>query len=156
MQTFNLFRRMAIAMALVTAGLLFAPAAFAGEPAADAIIGTWAADDGSVKIDMYKSGDAYQAHLLYGNHVVEADNVTFKKDTRNPNPSLRSRSLKNIVLLWGLCWDGGKWTGGSIYDGSSGRTYNCKAELDGGKMLLRGYLGVSLLGQTQVFHRVSS
>ncbi|KWC61454.1 hypothetical protein WL55_30480 [Burkholderia cepacia] len=45
--------------------------------------------------------------------------------------------------------------GGSLYDDSSGRTYACKATIKDGKMLLRGYLGISAPGQTGVFHRVN-
>jgi uncharacterized protein (DUF2147 family) len=53
-----------------------------------------------------------------------------------------------------LRFEDGKWSGGSLYDGSSGRMYKCTVELKDGKMLLRGYLGMSLLGQTRSFHRV--
>jgi len=105
---------------------------------------------------MYKSGSEFQARLLYGNEVVEPDNITFKKDTKNPDPAMRSRSLKNIVFIWGLHSENGKWSEGTLYDGSSGRTYRCNVEIKDGKMHLRGYLGISVLGQTRVFHRVSA
>lgn len=135
--------------------LLLAPTAIAQQQAAaDEIVGTWEADDGSVKLDMYKEGSEFQAHLLYGNHVMESDNVTFKKDEKNPNPALRTRSLKNIVFVSGLHWDGSGWSDGSLYDGSSGRTYHCKVEIAEGKMRLRGYLGIPALGQTKIFHRI--
>lgn len=107
-----------------------------------------------MKLDMYKAGPEFEARLLYGNQVVESDNATFKLDTKNPNPALRSRSLKNVVFLSGLRWEDGQWTGGSLYDGASGRTYTCKVTIKDGKMHLRGYLGISALGQTKVFHRV--
>lgn len=47
------------------------------------------------------------------------------------------------------------WTGGEILDPNNGKTYSCKAELiDGGKKLkLRGFIGFSLLGRTQVWER---
>lgn len=141
-------------LALAAMCLAPAPAAFAQQPSADAIAGKWEADDGSVKLEMFKAGPDYQAHLLYGNEVVEADNVTFRKDAKNPHPALRSRSLKNIVFIKELHWDNGEWNGGSIYDGSSGSTYSCKIEIRDGKMLMTGYLGISLLGQTRSFHRM--
>jgi len=151
-------RRLATLVTLVTlAAMSLFPtlAAVAQRPPTDAIIGTWEADDGTVKLEMYKAGSEFQARLLYGNEVVERDNVTFKKDTKNPDPAMRSRSLKNIVFVWGLRWDDGKWSDGALYDGSSGRTYRCTVEVKDGKMHLRGYLGVSLLGQTRAFHRVN-
>ncbi|MGD7191161.1 DUF2147 domain-containing protein [Ralstonia pseudosolanacearum] len=81
-------------------------------------------------------------------------NLAARQHTKNPNPALRSRSLKNVVFLSGLRWEDGQWTGGSLYDGASGRTYTCKVTIKDGKMHLRGYLGISALGQTKVFHRV--
>ncbi len=154
MQTLNISRRSMLGVAIIATILPMTQVAFAEQALQDAVIGKWEADDGSVKLDMYKAGSEFQARLLYGNQVVEADNTTFKQDTKNPDPALRSRSLKNIVFISGLRWDDGEWSGGSLYDGSSGSTYRCKVEVKGAKMLLRGYLGISILGQTREFHRI--
>lgn len=147
-------RRFMLASGLAMLSLSAVTPVLAQQAAPDAILGKWAADDGSVKLDMFKSGTEYQARLLYGNQVMEADNVNFRLDTKNPDPARRSRSLQNIVFIRGLQWKNGEWSGGSLYDGSSGRTYRCKAEIKGDKMLLRGYMGISLLGQTRAFHRM--
>ncbi|WP_321863309.1 DUF2147 domain-containing protein [Burkholderia cenocepacia] len=148
-------RQSAVSMMFFIMSLFFAVTAHAQQAPADEIVGIWEADDGSVKLDMYKAASGFEAHLLYGNQVVESDNVTFKLDALNPNPALRSRSLKNIVFLSGLRWESNEWAGGSLYDGSSGRTYTCKATIKDGKMYLRGYIGISALGQTRAFHRVN-
>jgi uncharacterized protein (DUF2147 family) len=145
-------RRSALLASLAMLSLAAAPPAQAQQ---DAILGKWEADDGTVKLDMYKSGSDFQALLLYGKEVVEADNTTFRQDTKNPDPTLRSRSLKDIVFIRDLHWEDGEWSGGSLYDGSSGKTYGCSVRIKDGKMLLRGYLGLSLLGQTREFHRIS-
>lgn len=145
----------AIIIVMAVINLFLTSSCFAQKPAEDAIIGVWEADDGTVKLDMFKNGTEFKAYLLYGNDVVEADRVTFKMDTKNPDPSLRSRSLKRIVFIKNLQWNNGKWSGGSLYDGSSGRPYRCEIEIKGDKMHLRGYLGISLLGQTRIFHRAS-
>jgi uncharacterized protein (DUF2147 family) len=150
----HLPRRTAIILIAATYGLFAISPAMAQQQPEDAVIGAWEADDGSVKLDLFKSGSEFQAHLLYGNEVMEADNITFKQDGKNPDPALRTRSLENIVFITGLRWEDGEWSGGSLYDGSSGSTYHCTIKLDGSKMLLRGYLGISLLGQTRAFHRV--
>lgn len=154
MQIFSLSRRAALLAALSIVSLPMAPAAFAQQVQQDAITGKWEADDGTVKLDMFRAGTEFQARMLYGNQIVEADNFTFKQDARNPDPALRSRSLKNIVFLTGLRWDNGSWSGGSLYDPSSGRTYSCEVTMKDGKMNLRGYIGISALGQTRVFHRI--
>ena len=48
-----------------------------------------------------------------------------------------------------------KWSGGEILDPNNGKTYSCKAELieDGKKLKLRGFIGFSLLGRSQIWER---
>ena len=103
---------------------------------------------------MYKADGEYQARLLYGNQLIEADGVTMRNDIKNPDPALRSRPLQDIVFATKLRYADGEWTGGSIYDAASGSTYRCKASMKGDKLQLCGYMGVSLLGRTQAFHRI--
>jgi len=102
---------------------------------------------------IFPEGDHYSARLLWGNKIVEADNVTSKKDAKNPDPNLRSRDVIGIVSLTGLKWNGKEYTDGKIYDPPSGKTYNCKAWVEGDKLHLRGYLGFSMMGKTVSWHR---
>ena len=47
------------------------------------------------------------------------------------------------------------WENGTVYDPKSGNTYSCLMDLDGPeKIKMRGFLGISLLGRTQVWTRV--
>lgn len=150
---------------VVLALMMMAPAsvmvqAMAAEPVALAdganestIIGTWESDQRDVRMDYFKDGDHYAGRLLWGNLVVESDGVTSKKDVKNPDEKLRSRSILGIVSLTGLKWNGEEYTGGRIYDPPSGKTYNCKAWTEGGKLYMRGYLGIPLLGRTVSWHR---
>ena len=66
--------------------------------------------------------------------------------------------MVGLEVLRGLrpAGDGG-WTGGTIYDPSSGRTYRCEPRLDDDDRLrLRGYVGVTWLGRTTRWVRVGS
>ena len=48
--------------------------------------------------------------------------------------------------------------GGTIYDGDSGKTYNCTLWFENGdtaQLSARGYVGISLFGRTEVFTRVT-
>lgn len=48
------------------------------------------------------------------------------------------------------------WEAGSIYDPQSGHTYQANITLkDSDHLQLRGYLGIPLLGATQVWTRVA-
>jgi uncharacterized protein (DUF2147 family) len=140
-------------VAVVFGLVLAAPAARAQPAQSDDIVGAWESE--SLKLEFFKVDAEYQARILWGDRIVESDGVTFKKDTLNPDPSLRSRSLQGIVMVKGLTYQNGEWSGGTAYDASSGRTVNCKAEITEGKLHMRGYVGVSLLGQTVVFQRAA-
>jgi uncharacterized protein (DUF2147 family) len=120
-----------------------------------AIIGKWESDKKDVKLEFFKTGNEYQAKLLWGDKIVESDGKTSKKDTKNPDQSLRSRNIIGILSVTGLKWDGEEYTGGKIYNPPSGDTYKCKVWIKDGKLNLRGYMGFSLLGQTASFHSIT-
>ncbi|MBS1509883.1 MAG: DUF2147 domain-containing protein [Bacteroidetes bacterium] len=118
----------------------------------NAITGKWESDKKDVRLEFFKSGNEYQARLLWGNQIVESDGKTSKKDTKNPDKNLRSRDIIGIISVTGLRWDDTEYTGGKIYNPPSGDTYKCKVWIKDGKLNLRGYLGFSLFGQTATFH----
>ena len=123
---------------------------------ANAIVGTWESDQKDVRMEYFQDGDHYSARLLWGNKIVEADNVTSKKDAKNPIPRLRTRNIIGIVSLTGLKWDGKEYANGKIYDPPSGKRYSCKAWMEGDKLQLRGFLGLSMMGRTVSWHRFTS
>lgn len=70
--------------------------------------------------------------------------------------ALKDAPIVGMTIMWGLTNDGGAlWDSGSILDPNSGDVYSAKVQLeDGGqKLLVRGYLGISLLGRTQEWVR---
>lgn len=87
----------------------------------------------------------------------------FRKPEEDQNPKCdkcpgdkKNQPLIGLPILWGLKADGvGKWTGGQIMDPKKGKIYSCKMELieDGKKLKVRGFLGFSLLGRTQIWQR---
>ena len=76
-------------------------------------------------------------------------------DDRNPDPALRSRKLKGLVIMTGFKYVGdGKWKDGTVYDPDSGKTYKCTATLlDANTLKFRGYVGIPLFGRTEVWTR---
>jgi uncharacterized protein (DUF2147 family) len=143
--------------AMLAAGLSGLPLAGALAQAAvpGEIVGVWETENRNLKLEMFDAGGTYAARVIYGARLMEADGQTFKKDTQNPDPALRDRSLQGIVFLSNLKWNAaeGRWDDGAIYDASSGRTLSAQVTLAGGKMELRGYMGTPLLGQTVVLQR---
>lgn len=113
------------------------------------VIGRWLTDppDGIIEISLAPDG-TYQGKIIGG----DSPNRT---DSKNPDPARRSATLLGQPILHDLKYDGhGHWSGGSIYDPDSGHTYSCHMDLlDANKLKVRGYLGLSLLGRTQVWTR---
>ena len=128
--------------------LLFSIHAYATE--ADDILGIyWSpAKDGRVEISK-KDNNKYYGTLVW-NKTPE------KKDSKNPDPKLRDRTLRGMEFLTGFTFDPDdkEWVDGKIYDPKSGKTYSSKIWLDDEKnMKVRGFIGMSFLGRTETFER---
>jgi uncharacterized protein (DUF2147 family) len=136
--------------------MLLAVTGLRAQTTQNSIVGTWESDEKDVRMEYFQEGDHYDARLLWGNKIVEADGTTSKKDSKNPDASLRSRDIIGMVSLTGLKWTGEDYTDGKIYDPPTGKTYNCKAWVEGDKLHLRGFVGFSMMGKTVVWHRYSS
>ncbi|KTF68294.1 hypothetical protein ATB93_14945 [Sphingomonas sp. WG] len=130
----------------------------AAQTVAPTIAGIWQAENGQMKIEMFERDGGYAGRLLWGQRAVEADGKTFKRDVHNPDPSLRTRSLQGITILQNLKWNAhaGRWEGGTLYDGTSGRRASARLTLADGKLEMRAYMGSPMLGRTIRFNRVSN
>jgi uncharacterized protein (DUF2147 family) len=67
-----------------------------------------------------------------------------------------NQKIIGMTILWDLEQDDDEWSGGQIMDPNNGKTYKCYIALEeGGKKLkVRGFIGFSLIGRTQYWHRV--
>ena len=86
----------------------------------------------------------------------------FRKPGEDPNPKCdkcegarKDQPITGMQILSGLKPDGDEWAGGEILDPNNGKVYKAKARLadDGKKLEVRGFIGISLLGRTQVWQR---
>ena len=70
----------------------------------------------------------------------------------------KGQPVEGMEILWGLTRDDDRWSGGHILDPENGKVYDARVSLqDGGQTLkVRGFLGVSLLGRTQLWERRSA
>lgn len=119
----------------------------------DAIVGKWLNASGEGQIEVYKKGDKYYGKLAW----LKEPNLNGKPkvDSKNPTASLQSRPLLNLEILKDFVYEGDKWTDGTIYDPKSGKTYSCNLSLKGADVMnVRGYIGISLLGRSEVFKRM--
>jgi uncharacterized protein (DUF2147 family) len=133
--------------------LLLSQVCFAQKPPADQITGIWLCDD--YKIGVFKSGNTYSAKLLWSKEMFEADGKTSKKDVKNPNEKLRSRSVQGLTHITGLIYEDGEYVDGKLYSVQDGNTYSIKGKLKGPNDLeTRGYKGIPLVGKSFRWKRV--
>lgn len=129
--------------------ILFSLFSFGFTPASQVspndIIGMYWSPKKDAKIEIYLKG-----HQYFGKFVWVA---TPRKDIENPTKALQSRDIIGLELLTGFSYDDGIYSGGDIYDPETGKTYSCKMSLEGNKLKVRGYIGISLFGRTEYFER---
>ena len=139
---------------------LIAVCAFAATPAMAADpspAGRWMTiDDESGKprsvIEIYDAGGAMDGKVT----------KIYSKPGDNPQHlcrkcagDLKDKPVIGMTILSGLKNDGDVWDGGTILDPDSGNVYSAKITLiDGGqKLVVRGFLGLSLFGRSQTWVR---
>ncbi|WP_419420923.1 DUF2147 domain-containing protein [Legionella sp. D16C41] len=64
----------------------------------------------------------------------------------------KNKPVVGLTFMWGLKDQGnGVWDGGQILDPKTGKIYRAKITEQGNKLYVRGYVGFSALGRTQVW-----
>jgi uncharacterized protein (DUF2147 family) len=139
----------------LNAMLFLATISFAQSLSSDKIVGVWLTEDKDLKIEIFKTGNAYSGKLLWSKEMFEADGKTSKKDDKNPNDKLKSRPWQGIVHITGLTYEDGEYIDGELYRPQDGNMYSLKAELKSiNKLETRGYMGVPMMGKTFKWTRV--
>lgn len=149
--------RSAFALALLVAAGTAARAASDSEPTA---AGFWELqnDDGKPKawFLLTDKDDVYSARLVKGfKQPDDGDKPPQMLCAKCPGEK-KGAHVMGLTLFWGMKRDGLRYTDGSVLDPRDGSVYHAKMTLseDGQELAVRGYLGVELLGQTQVWHRL--
>ena len=119
----------------------------------DAVLGSWLNEEKDAKIEVYKTADKYFGKITWIKSAFEPDGKSPRKDNNNPDPALRSRTVKGLVILSNFKYDDGVWNDGKIYDPKSGKTYSSKMTLDGSTLKIRGFIGAALFGRTTVWSK---
>jgi len=136
-----------------------APSAKADEPPVDlkSPVGLWTPLDWSTGkpmglIRIYEKGGEFYGRI----EPVPGEKDDGKRCTRCTDDR-KNQPYTGLELMRHLRYhDVGEYDGGDILDPGSGSIYGCKLHLiDGGhRLLMRGFLGISLLGRSQTWQRV--
>ena len=81
-------------------------------------------------------------------------------EPQNPNcekceGSRRNQPVMGMTILWGLTKQGDEYQGGEILDPENGKIYRARMKLidNGQKLDVRGFIGFSLFGRSQIWLR---
>jgi uncharacterized protein (DUF2147 family) len=123
------------------------------EEEADVILGEWYTDGDESVVEIYKCDDRYCGKIVWLKEPLTEDGEK-KTDQNNPDESLRDREIIGLNIVENFKYDGdGEWEDGTIYDPNKGKTYSCKAKLEGDTLKIRGYIGFSAFGRTTEWRR---
>lgn len=70
-----------------------------------------------------------------------------------------NQTIKGMTVMWGVKQTAdNEWSGGEILDPKTGKIYNVKFSIDeeNNTLNVRGFIGFSLFGRTQVWYRINA
>ncbi len=145
-------------------GWMAAAVLLAGAAAAEKtepVLGLWLTTGGESRVEITQGADGkltgkivWLADVNYPAGDAEAGKP--KHDRHNPDAAKQAAPIVGLEILQGFTKaSDGTWTGGTVYDPKNGKTYKCKMSLseDGKQLNVRGFIGVSLMGRTEVWDR---
>lgn len=117
----------------------------------DNIVGKWTTIDdetGQAKsvVEIFQKSD--------GKYYGKIDKLLMKPENNNCvncKDDRKNKPLTGLEIIRGLSKDGKEFTGGTIVDPKSGKVYKCTITRVGDKLNVRGYMGFSLIGRTQIW-----
>ena len=119
-------------------------------------LGTWLTEKKSGIVEIYRcaDSDALCGRLVWFK-IKPDDPNPLGLDLKDPDPARRNQPLCRLTFMWGFKpGDPGKWEDGSVYDPDDGRTYHANMKLrDDGTLDLHGYIGISLIGRSEIWTR---
>jgi uncharacterized protein (DUF2147 family) len=115
------------------------------------VAGLWATPKNGGQVEISHCGNSLCGKLVTSNHI--RDNPAMK-DTKNKDESQRSRTLKNLQMLYDFTGGPTKWTGGKVYNAADGGTYSGTIVLTSANSLkLKGCI-VAPLCKTEIWTRI--
>jgi uncharacterized protein (DUF2147 family) len=121
------------------------------------IVGIWKTidDDGVTEkssVQIYKEGKYYKGKIIDIVNPADKNNTCTacdEKDVRYKKPIMGMVIIEKLEKTEDNEWDNGK-----ILDPHSGDVYDCKMYLDAkGNLVVRGYMGWSLIGRSQTWKK---
>ena len=120
----------------------------------DSIEGTWVTTDdetGKQKSEVFIYKENGKLYGKITKLLLPEDQGKICINCKGKN---KDKSIKGMVIINDLQLDENTWEDGTILDPKSGKVYDCNIGFeDINTLKVRGYLGFSLLGRTQIWKR---
>ncbi len=133
--------------------MVVALAAGAAAAQEDPAFGRWLTEGAKAAVEIARCGARACGRIVW---LADPMGPTGEplRDRRNPDPALRDRAICGMALLGGFEREGpGRWSGGTIYSAENGKTYSANMTAEDDRLRLRGYVGLPVFGETQVWTR---
>jgi len=142
---------------MAAAGLLLASATIAFAQGTDSPVGVWQTIDDHTHQPKALVQITQNADGSLSGKVIKGLNPADSPDRRctECTDERKDQKILGMTIIRDMKQDGDHWDGGNILDPENGKVYRCKMTLDEGgrKLVVRGYIGVSLLGRSQTWNR---
>ena len=119
---------------------------------ADPVVGSWTSVDDATGTEKSEINLYIENGKLYGKIeklLLPEDKGKICVECKG---SEKNQPIEGLVIVQGLEKEGDSWTDGTILDPANGKRYSCTISLNAdGTLNVRGYLGISILGRTQVW-----
>ncbi len=146
-----------ISTSLLLLAIVFSGSLTAQDSAeADRLTGVWEPSHGKAKVKIEKIADKYYGKIVWLKEPIDPETKQPKLDKNNPDEKLQNKPLRGYRILKDFQYtDKNEWTEGTIYDPENGNTYSCIIKMtDDNTLDIRGYIGVSVLGRTDIWKRL--
>lgn len=140
-------------------GILLASTTVAFAQGNDSPIGVWQTIDDHTHQPKALVQISQNADGTFSGKVIKGLSPSDSPDRRctECTDERKDQKILGMTIIRDMKPDGDHWDDGNILDPENGKVYRCKMTLtDGGrKLVVRGYIGVSLLGRSQTWNRQS-
>lgn len=123
---------------------------------AEAVFGYWLVENKNAVVQIAPCGDKACGSIVW--LAAPRDEAGAPKfDVRNEDPNLHARPICGLAMIGDFTRGAdGRWSDGFIYSPEEGKTYKSNMHVrEDGSLYVRGYVGVSLFGKSQVWTRVA-
>lgn len=123
-------------------------------PASADVFGHWLTENKKAIVNVTPCGSSACGNIVWMAEPLTPEGQP-KVDANNPDAALKARKICGMAMIGDFTKDSeGEWSNGFIYDPEGGDIYKSKMRLtEEGNLYVRGYVGIPLLGKSQIWTR---